>query len=225
MGIRYFRSPFASKRGEHRVKQLLMVIDIVCLLIALYGFWVGYSRGIIGTVAMVLSILLGIMAAAKFGPAMTEILRGFFPSGGALLLLLGTLLTFLLTIGIIRFLARAMEGMLESININFINQAIGGVVSALFFVFIYSVLISFADRSRMIDDETKEQSVTFAFLEPLPDQAWRAAQKAWPIFEEFYDYALDIMDQLKNDVERSESDRVFDVEDEPGDPRDAYNPY
>jgi membrane protein required for colicin V production len=194
-----------------------MVIDIVCLIVALYGLWVGYSRGIIKTVAMVLSILLGVVAAAKFGPAMTEILRGFFPSGGALLLLLGTLLTFLLTIAIIRFIAGAFENMLETININFINQALGGLASAVFFVFIYSVLLSFASRSGMIEEETKEQSMTYELLEPFPDKVWQAGKKAWPIFEEFYDYTLKIMDQFKDDVERSESDRVFNIDDEEND--------
>lgn len=204
-----------------------MVIDIVCLIVALYGFWVGYSRGIIRTVATVLSILLGVMAAAKFGPSTTEILRGFFPSGGALLLLLGTLLTFLLTIGIIRFIASAFENVLESVNINFINQGLGGLASALFFIFIYSVLISFADRSRMIDEETKEASITFEILEPFPDKAWAAGKKAWPIFEEFYDYALNIMDQLKDDVERSESDRVFNIDDDKDEPQErrSSRPY
>lgn len=213
-----------------------MVIDFVFFIVAAYGFWIGYSRGIIQTVFTVASFLFGLMAAAKFGPSMTELLQGFFPGGGALLLLVGVVLTFVLTMALFRFVAKALEGMLESVNINFINQILGGIVSAVFFVFFFSVLVMFADRSRIIDEQTKEDSLTYEFLEPFPEKAWAAGQRVWPVFEEFYFYAIDIMDQLKGDVEQRESDNIWDIEEDEDNgessdedsrdrDRDRYRPY
>lgn len=191
-----------------------MIIDVIFLIAAAYGFWVGYSRGIIQTVFTVLSFVFGLMAAVKFGPAATEILRGFFPNGGGFLLVAGVILTFVLTMALFRIMANVLEGGLQTININFINQLLGGALSALFFTFVYSVLVMFADRSRLIEEETKAQSFTYALLEPFPQYAWTVGQQVWPVFREFYDYALDLMDDLSDGVEQRESDSFFDIEDD-----------
>lgn len=192
-----------------------MIIDAICLVVALYGFWVGYSRGIIKTVLTAVSILFGFMAAARFSPTVSTMLLEWFPDAtGALTLPAAFVLTFISTLALFRLLANGLENILEAVNINFINQILGGGISMLFFVFLFSVLVTFASNSRMIDPVTKEKSLTFNVLEPMPATAWESAQKVWPIFQEFYQQALDIMDQIDSQVERQENDSFFDIEED-----------
>ncbi len=191
-----------------------MIIDVICLVIGLYGFWVGYSRGIIKTVLTTASLLFGFMAAAKFSPTVSSMLQDWFNGPKSVMFLAAVVLTFLLTLILFRFIANAMENMLESININFINQFMGGIVSVLMFSFVYSLLVAFADNSRLIDEQTKEDSVTFSLLEPLPGYAWEMGQAVWPVFKEFYNYALDVMDALDTQVERQNQDSFFDLDDD-----------
>jgi membrane protein required for colicin V production len=191
-----------------------MIIDFICVIIALYGFWVGYSRGIIKTVLTAASFLFGFMAAVKFSPTVSVMLLEWFdtmpPSLG---LAAAFILTLVLTLILFRMLANGLENMLEAVNINFINQVMGGGISMLFFVFLYSVLVSFADSSRLIDPPTKEESFTYDLLEPIPDYAWTAGKKVWPVFQEFYQHAMDVMDKIDKSVDRQENDRFFDVDD------------
>jgi len=192
-----------------------MIIDAICLVVALYGFWVGYSRGIIKTVLTAVSILFGFMAAAKFSPTVSTMLLEWFPdASGALTLPAAFVLTFIATLALFRLIANGLENVLEAVNINFINQILGGGISMLFFVFLYSLLVSFASNSRMINDETKEKSITYRILEPMPSKAWESAQSVWPVFQEFYQQALDIMDQIDSQVERQEEDSFFDIEED-----------
>ena len=191
-----------------------MIIDVICLVIGLYGFWVGYSRGIIKTVLTAASLLFGVMAAAKFSPTVSSMLQDWFDGPKSVMFLAAVVLTFLLTLILFRFIANAMENMLESININFINQFMGGVVSALLFAFVYSLLVVFADNSRLIDEQTKDDSVTFELLQPLPSYAWDAGQAVWPVFKEFYNYALDVMDAIDSQVERQDEDTFFNIDDD-----------
>ncbi len=192
-----------------------MIIDFLCAIVALYGFYVGYSRGIIKTVLTTVSFLIGFMAAAKFSPTVSTMLQEWFNEApGALLLPTAFILTFILTLVLFRMLANGLEGMLEAVNINFINQVAGGGISMLFFVFLYSVMVSFADNSRMIDPDTKEDSFTYEILEPVPDYAWALGKSVWPVFQEFYQYALDVMDQIDTQVQRQENDRFFDIEED-----------
>ena len=191
-----------------------MIIDVICLVIALYGFWVGYSRGIIKTVLTAASLLFGFMAAAKFSPTVSSMLQDWFNGPKSVMFLAAVVLTFLLTLILFRFIANAMENMLESININFINQFMGGVVSALLFSFVYSLLVAFADNSRLIDEQTKDDSITYEALKPLPGYAWDAGQAVWPVFKEFYNYALDMMDAIDSQVERQDEDTFFNIDDD-----------
>ncbi len=194
-----------------------MAIDIGFALVALFGMWYGYSRGIIQTVATVLSLFLGLMAAAKFGRTVTELLQDLFNQHTPFMFIVGVIATFLITVVIFRMAGRMLESALESFQINAINRAIGGLVLALVFIFLYSVLLSFADRSRMIEDETKAESATYAYLEVFPEYASGIGKKVWPVFQEFYDYALDIMDEMKDGgsdsaIQRKESQDIFDLD-------------
>ena len=191
-----------------------MIIDLLCAIVGLYGFWVGYSRGIIKTVLTTISFLFGFMAAAKFSPTISTMLQDMIEAPGTIMLPAAFLLTFILTLVLFRMLANGLEGMLEAVNVNFINQIAGGGISMFFFVFLYSVLVSFADNSRMIDPDTKQESFSYQILEPLPDYAWTLGKSVWPVFQEFYQYALDVMDQIDTQVQRQENDRFFDIEED-----------
>lgn len=193
----------------------MTIIDIFFGIVAIYGFYKGFSQGIIRTVFTVISILIGIIAAVKFGPDMANLLESLFSSDYALVFLAGTLLTFVLTMILIRFLARGLENILESANINIINQALGGFVVASLFIALYSVLVLFADRSRLISEETKQNSLTYEILVPFPGKILSAARRLQPTFEEFWDHSLDFIDRMDQDVsvERQETDQVYDIED------------
>lgn len=191
-----------------------MIIDVICVVIALYGFWVGYSRGIIKTVLTTISFLFGFMAAAKFSPTVSSMLQEWTDGSATVMLPAGFLLTFILTLVLFRMLANGLENMLEAVNINFINQMAGGGISMFFFVFLYSVLVSFADNSRMIDQDTKDDSATYELIKPIPDFAWSTGKKVWPVFQEFYQHALDVLDQIDTQVERQENDKFFDIEED-----------
>jgi membrane protein required for colicin V production len=191
-----------------------MIIDAICLIIGLYGFWVGYSRGIIETVLTAASYLLGAMAAAKFSPTVSDMLTGFFHAPASVMLPAGFLLTFILTLILFRMLANGLEGMLEAVNINFINQVMGGFISMLFFLFIFSALVAFANGAKMIDEDTKAQSLTYRMLEPMPDAVWKLTKNVWPVFTEFYYHTLETFDQINTSVERQEDDTFFDIEED-----------
>ena len=189
-----------------------MVIDIVCLIFLAYGFWVGYSRGIISTVLSLASYLFGVLAAMKFGPIAAEMIFDAFPavtSAGAFVI--GVVLLFFMTLILFRIIARGMTGFMERVNINFINQVLGGVLSGLFFTFIFSGLVYFGDRSKIITDELKAASITYPVLIQLPDIVIEKGKAIFPIFYDFYEQAVDAMDRLKDNVERGEQDSIFDL--------------
>ena len=102
-----------------------MVIDIICAIVAAYGFYLGFTKGIIKTIFTLISIFFGILAAAKFGPTMTDFLQSTFSYNHSMMFLAGMLLTFVLTMMFIRTLARGLENCSGERQYQY-HQPIGG---------------------------------------------------------------------------------------------------
>ena len=96
-----------------------------------------------------------------------------------------------------------IERVLEGLGINFINKIAGGLVVATLFTLIFSVILWFADRARLIPDTAKEQSITYPYLQALPSQAKTFAEQLRPFFESTYEQGVDTLDEL----ERKAKDR------------------
>lgn len=187
-----------------------MVIDIIFVIAAVWGFYLGFSRGIIKTVFTILSFLFGLIAAFKFAPAATEFLKTTFNSGNPLMFLAGFLLSFVLTMLLIRMAAKALEGVLKTANINIINQFLGGVLLAGVMVLVYSAILWFGVSAHIVDErQAKQESMTYEYLINLPAQAGGVAQTVKPVFLEFWDRSVEMMDNLENMSEKSVSDPQF----------------
>lgn len=192
-----------------------MVIDIICVIFAAYGFYLGFSKGIISTIFTVLSLFLGIIAGIKFAPAMTEFLENVLGQESPLMFVAGICLSFVLTMILIRMLARGLEGVLKTANINVINQAAGGLLLSSIMVLLFSILVWAGVKSHVIDERTQIESFSYKYLKPFPSQAYAVAVKFKPAFDEFWDYSLDVMDRLERiSVERTEDNKVFDIEED-----------
>ena len=192
-----------------------MVIDIICLLFAAYGFYLGFSKGIIKTVFTLISIVFGLIAAAKFGPPVTDFLESTLNYHHGLMFIVGMLVAFGIVWLLIRILANSLEGILESGNVNIINQAIGGGVMALLLVSLFSVLVLFGDKAHIIDKQTKTESITYGFLEVMPEKMIAGSKKLKPVFEDFWEYSINFMDRLeKSNVDRESNDTIFDIDED-----------
>ncbi|MBK7226575.1 MAG: CvpA family protein [Saprospiraceae bacterium] len=127
-----------------------MIIDILCGLIVGFCFYLGYTKGIIKTVFGVLSIIIGLLATLKFSHLTMNLLDKVFDVDPRIMIIIGFVLTFLLILIGIRMIGNAVEKLLETAHINFINQIAGGVVSALIALVIYSSIVGFVIRLRLL---------------------------------------------------------------------------
>lgn len=198
-----------------------MVIDIILVIVAVYGFYVGYTRGIIKTIFSVLAIAVGIIAALRFSPMVTDFLKQMFNETSPLMFVAGLILTFTLTMMFLKLLGRGFEGILEAANINVINQTLGGAFMASVLILIYSGILWFVLNSsfRNITEVTAD-SQTYPFLKEYPEQVWKVAGKMKPLIQDFWDYTIDIMDEVQTMTEKSEGDtQVYDIPEEEFDAR------
>lgn len=192
-----------------------MIIDIIFLIVAAAGFWFGYSRGIIEAVFKYVSIIFGLMASLRFSPMMTNFLQDISGYKNPVMFLAGFLLTLFLTMFLLRTVGRGLEGILQTININFINQIIGGVVSAAFSVLIYSCLLWFVlISSSMTPNDAVVESRTYPYLKDYPKTVWGLLKEAQPVLLDFWDYSVDVMDDIQNLTQKTETEDIYNIEDQ-----------
>lgn len=126
----------------------------------------------------------------------------------------GFLLSFVITMVFLRLIARGLETLLETAQINIINQILGGVLLSGMMILVFSMLLWFSEQSNLVDQASKQQSFTYTYLKEFPSQVWAFGEKLKPTFEEFWDYSVDMMDRLEEmSVERTESEPdIYDIE-------------
>jgi membrane protein required for colicin V production len=193
-----------------------MLIDILFIVTVGYGFFKGFHQGIINTVFSVLSIVIALMAAFKLSPYMTEMLEKGFNIYNPFMFAAGFIVTFFLTKWMLKFASEAVTGILEVAHVNLLNQIIGAGILALVFSFIFSVLVWFADSTRVISDETKALSVSYRLLEPLRQTGFRVLGDAKPMFQNFLSHADKMIDGVeKQRVKKTETKTdIYNIPDE-----------
>lgn len=193
-----------------------MIIDIIFLLIAGWGFYQGYSKGIIKTVFTIFSIIFGLMIAFKFAPAATRFLETAFHTDSPFTFVGGFLMAFILTMIIIRLVAQFIERALRSANINVINQFAGGILMVSIYTLVYSLLIWFGDKSHIIKPETSAESISYPFLKAFPGKMKNVYEIIKPSFQEFWQESVKFIDRMEEkSMEETESQpTIFDIPEE-----------
>ncbi len=193
-----------------------MIIDILFLIIAGWGFYQGYSRGIIKTVFTVFSIVFGLMVAFKFSPAATRFIETAFHSNSPLNFLAGFLLSFVLTMLIIRMTAQFFEKTLQAANINAINKFAGGVLLGAIYTLIFTLLLWFGEQSHIITAENSKDSLTYPQLRVFPSKMRGVYEYIKPGFQDFWKESVHFIDRMEEkSLEKTESQpTIFDIPEE-----------
>lgn len=175
-----------------------MTIDILAAVMAAYGFYLGYTKGIVKALFGFVAVFIGLIAALKLSPFLVKLLEKVSGNNNPLIFLVGFALTFVVTLFLIKFIGNRFEDLLKAIKINFFNQVVGGVALCLLFLVLFSYGMWFADQIKVIPDKAKKASYTYSYLETLPEKSKALLSKAKPLFKEFSDKFSETIGQVKN---------------------------
>ncbi|MFZ4473944.1 MAG: CvpA family protein [Saprospiraceae bacterium] len=174
-----------------------MLIDVIFLLIFSYGFWIGYNRGIIGTIFNIGAYVFGIVLAFKITPTTTNILETAFNSDNPTIFLAGFLINLAVIMLVLRMASAGITGLFEIAFLGLFNRAAGGILTGGFFVLIYSVLLWFLVKVQFLNTATLTESKTYPFLANLPSTAKDVAIRFKPVAEDLWGTSLDWMSRLE----------------------------
>jgi membrane protein required for colicin V production len=147
-------------------------IDIVIIVLLIFGLARGFINGFIKELASLLALILGIWGAIKFSTFTAGRLYDYFDMTGPYVGIIAFMVTFVIIVVIIHFLGLLLDKFVETISLGFLNSLLGlvfGVLkSALILSVIFVVLNAINARHHFLPEEKIEQS---KFYNPIADIA------------------------------------------------------
>jgi uncharacterized membrane protein required for colicin V production len=178
-----------------------MWVDLLFLAIGGFAFWKGYQAGIIRMTLLVISMVLGLLLAMRMAAPVQEVLQDLFTSDNPLIYLLGFLLSFLLVIGLFRWIAILLENALGATRLGILNHLVGGLLYATAATLVLSTVLALVDRGFGISDETVNASFTWPLLAAVPDQVAQTWSAIHPILTEFWHGTAEALDSAAGSAE------------------------
>ncbi len=175
-----------------------MVIDILFFAVGAYGFMLGYRKGVIQMVLTTFSVFLGFLLTVQYTPNMLDFLRDFFRMDSMMMPILAFVLTFILSMVVLRLLGQIGEAFFNSGNLGAFNHVAGGILIAVFGLFLYSGVIWFLQKANIIEVLTEQELQN---LDPLTKN--RKVSRTLPFIQIFlhqFDVFVQTSTQMVTDL-------------------------
>ncbi len=166
-----------------------MGIDLVFVIMAAYGFYFGYTTGLIRVVFFIVAILGGLLIAMLLTPPAARLLQATFETESQALPLFSFFLNCLFLFMIGRILFKMTQENVKSQELGQMAQSIGGFLMSAMFIFLFSVLISFFTAAHAIKPEiARQKSLFYPFLEKIPTSGTELMRTSMPFIDQFYEF-------------------------------------
>lgn len=150
-----------------------IIILIILLLFAIYGF----SKGFIAQIFSLTAIVLGTYFALFFSEITAGFLLLFFDLKPLTLSILSFILTFLIVVVVVVLVGKILDKLVDVLFLGFFNRLAGGLVGIGMGILIISLFILFFNymgiTSTIINSKTQEESVFFKPVEKLATKMYK----------------------------------------------------
>ncbi|MCP4437925.1 MAG: hypothetical protein GY810_03195 [Aureispira sp.] len=128
-----------------------MAIDILFIIMATFGFYFGYTFGLMRVVLFVLSLLVSLGVAMRFTSVTVNLIQDTFDVDSPFLPFVAFLITLIGVMLIARIVVKLLEETVDKDRFDRISRIIGGFMLSFVFTFLFSVLITFFGKAGVID--------------------------------------------------------------------------
>jgi membrane protein required for colicin V production len=146
-----------------------MLIDLIFLSMMVMAIYKGFKNGLIVAVFSIAAWILGLMAAFRFSDAAAEYLKVYIDVSPRILSIISFILVFSVVMMVINLGAKLVEKTVELSMLGWVNRLGGIFFYVLLYVLIFSVLIYFAERVKLLNEETISSSRVYPWVKPLAE--------------------------------------------------------
>lgn len=167
--------PIFKNRGwlcffRHECLILEGMFDIIIITIAVFAFVSGFRRGLIGELAGLVALALGLYGAARFCPQTEELISPYL--AGTPTSLIAFAVTLVVIVILVHFVSSLATRFLSMVALSIPNKILGGAFSVVKVLLVVSCVIGLANRlwpgdGGIFSEEQKKEMVTYKYIEPI----------------------------------------------------------
>ena len=148
-----------------------MLIDIIFVLIVVYGFYLGFSQRVIRTFSLSVLVILALLLSINLAPMISNFLSPRLNVDGGMVFFVGILVSFFVAVIVIRMLTSWIETIVNKDNVNLATQLGSGLIMGCLLLIVYGLGIEAVDKISGIDKKTKRESIPYDFASEFPSVA------------------------------------------------------
>jgi len=174
-----------------------MFIDIIAIILAVFGFYSGYKRGIIDALFDIVSIFIGIVAASSLAPIFINLIASYTGWSKFANTVVGFVIAFFIVVFVIRLIGKQFEKLMKTMQINFLNKFAGGALLAAMMLAIFSGALWLTDEATLLPDNIKTESTLYPILEQVPGIFAGLISALKPLFADFWELLNEAIKSVK----------------------------
>jgi uncharacterized membrane protein required for colicin V production len=135
------------------------IIDVLFIVMATFGFYFGFTFGLLRLALILFSFLFATLAAMAFTPMTTNIIMETFAVDSVFLPFIAFFVTLLIVLMLARIITKLLEETLTSERFDVLSRIVGGLLMVIWFSLLYSVLVIFFGRAGVLELVFNEQAI------------------------------------------------------------------
>jgi membrane protein required for colicin V production len=144
-----------------------MLIDILFIGMMTIAVFKGIRNGLIVAIFSIIGWILGIYAAFRFADVAAGYLKGILEISPKTLYIVSFIIVFLIVMLLVYLGAKMIEKTVELVFMGWVNRIGGIIFYVLLYTLIFSVMIFFAEKFKLISEETITASRVYPWVKPL----------------------------------------------------------
>lgn len=178
----------------------MSIVDIIVFALIIIGIYKGWRNGLVLGIFSVLAFIIGLAAAIKLSAVVAQRLEESTNISQRWLPVLAFAIIFIAVIFLVRLGAKAIEGVLQLAMLGWLNKLAGVLLYVLLYLFIFSVLLFYAQQLNIIKPAMAEVSITYPIIYPMAQEVIGALGSLIPFFKNMFAELESFFDGLSHKV-------------------------
>lgn len=175
-----------------------MIIDLIFFVLLVFALFKGLSKGFVVAVFSFLAFVIGLAAALKLSTVVANYLGGHINVSQRWLPVLAFMVVFIIVILLVRLGAKAIEGALRMAMLGWLNKLAGVLLYALMYLFIFSIILFYAQKLNLIKPSTISASVTYPVVQQIAPKMLNVLGSVLPFFKNMFAQLESFFDALSS---------------------------
>lgn len=180
-----------------------MFIDIIVVVLIIWAVIKGMQKGLIVALFSILAFIIGLAAAIKLSAVVADYVGNAVKVSQQWLPVISFAVVFIIVVLLVRLGALFIQRVVNLAFLGWANRLGGAILYAALYIFIFSVILFYANQVNLVSEKTKNASVTYKYVEPLGPRVIDGFGKVLPFFRDMFTDLKEFFGTVSEKVQES----------------------